>query len=131
MQHPRSMKEKVYTQHSPLEYYEMGKDGLYDPSGNAGRFWSICFKMLDKKGEEKTFAYMRKYMVGRKKLSKDKLEHKRQEELPEKMNRFGRTDYEIRISGYDYRWNLLGWRASEHIAAAAGTGQRLWNGTVA
>lgn len=61
----------AYTQHSPLKYYEMGKDGyMIHPETRA--LLEYILKMLDKKGEEKTFAYMRKYMVGRKNYPKIK-----------------------------------------------------------
>ena len=61
----------AYTQHSPLKYYEMGKDGyMIHPETRA--LLEYILKMLDKRGEEKTFAYMRKYMVGRKNYPKIK-----------------------------------------------------------
>lgn len=59
---------KSYTQHSPLEYYEKGKDSyMIHPETRA--LLEYMLHMLDEKGEEFTFAYMRKYMVGSKKLS--------------------------------------------------------------
>ena len=56
---------------SPHNYSEMGIDGfMIDPETRA--LLAYILKMLDKKGEEKTFAYMRKYMVGRKNYPKIK-----------------------------------------------------------
>ena len=53
---------KSYTQHSPLEYYEKGKDSyMIHPETRA--LLEYMLHMLDEKGEEFTFAYMRKYMV--------------------------------------------------------------------
>ena len=60
---------KSYTQHSPLEYYEKGKDSyMIHPETRA--LLEYMLHMLDEKGEEFTFAYMRKYMVGRKNYPK-------------------------------------------------------------
>ena len=62
---------KKYTQHSPLAYYEMGKDAyMIHPETRA--LLEYILKMLDTQGEEKTFAYMRKYMVGKKNYPKIK-----------------------------------------------------------
>lgn len=56
---------KKYTQHSPLMYYEKGKDGyMIHEETRALLEYILC--MLDAKGEDYTFAYMKKYMVGRK-----------------------------------------------------------------
>lgn len=60
---------KSYTQHSPLKYYEKGKDSyMIHPETRA--LLEYMLHMLDEKGEEFTFAYMRKYMVGRKNYPK-------------------------------------------------------------
>lgn len=62
---------KKYTQHSPLAYYEMGKDAyMIHPETRA--LLEYILKMLDTQGEEKTFAYMKKYMVGKRKYPKIK-----------------------------------------------------------
>lgn len=56
---------KAYTQHSPLRYYEMGKDAyMIHPETRA--LLAAVLTMLDQEGEEKTFAYMRTHMVGKK-----------------------------------------------------------------
>ena len=56
---------KKYTQHSPLMYYEKGKDGyMIHEETRALLEYILC--MLDAKGEDYTFAYMKKYMVGKK-----------------------------------------------------------------
>ena len=54
-----------YTQHSPLAYYEQGK-GAYLIHDETRELLEYILHMLDEKGEKKTFAYMRKYMVGKK-----------------------------------------------------------------
>ena len=57
---------KKYTQHSPLVYYEKGKNA-YMIHDETRALLEYILKMLDRYGEEKTFAYMRKYMIGKKK----------------------------------------------------------------
>ena len=57
---------KAYTQHSPLAYYEKGKDA-YMIHKDTRALLEYILHMLDEKGEEKTFAYITRYMVGRKK----------------------------------------------------------------
>ncbi len=62
---------KKYTQHSPLIYYEKGKNA-YMIHDETRALLEYILKMLDRYGEEKTFAYMRKYMIGKKKYPKIK-----------------------------------------------------------
>ena len=50
---------------SPLAYYEQGK-GAYLIHDETRELLEYILHMLDEKGEKKTFAYMRKYMVGKK-----------------------------------------------------------------
>ena len=54
-----------YTQRSSLEYYEKGKDFcmIHD---DTRALLEYILHMLAEQGEERTFAYMRKYMVGKK-----------------------------------------------------------------
>ncbi len=54
-----------YTRRSALEYYEKGKDFcmIHD---DTRALLEYILHMLAEQGEEKTFAYMRKYMVGKK-----------------------------------------------------------------
>lgn len=60
-----------YTQHSPLAYYEKGKDSyMIHPETSA--LLEYVLRMLDKYGEERTFAWMKKYMVGKKKYPERK-----------------------------------------------------------
>ena len=54
-----------YTQHSPLAYYEQGK-GAYLIHEETRELLELILHMLDEHGEKKTFAYMKKYMVGKK-----------------------------------------------------------------
>ncbi len=60
---------KNYTQHSPLEYYEQGK-GAYLIHEETRELLEYILRMLDEKGEERTFAYMKRHMVGRKNYPK-------------------------------------------------------------
>ena len=60
-----------YTQHSPLVYYEKGKNA-YMIHDETRALLEYILKMLDRYGEEKTFAYMRKYMIGKKKYPRIK-----------------------------------------------------------
>lgn len=54
-----------YNQHMPLAYYEKGKDGcIIHPETRA--LLEHLLHMLDEKGEEDTFAYIRKNIVGKK-----------------------------------------------------------------
>ena len=62
---------KKYTRHSPLAYYEQGK-GSYLIHEETRELLEYILHMLDEKGEEKTFAYMKKYMVGKKNYPKIK-----------------------------------------------------------
>lgn len=54
-----------YTQHAPLAYYEKGKDA-YVIHEETRELLEFILRMLDRFGEEKTFAYMRRHMVGKK-----------------------------------------------------------------
>lgn len=59
----------AYTQHMPLEYYEKGKNAyLIHPETRA--LLEYLLHMLDEQGEEKTFAYIRKNLVGKKEYPK-------------------------------------------------------------
>jgi len=62
---------KNYTQHSPIAYYEKGKD-IYLIHEETKALLEFILKMLDKKGEEYTLAFMKKYMVGKKEYPKIK-----------------------------------------------------------
>ena len=55
-----------YNQHLPWKYYQKGRDAhlLIHPETKA--LLEYLLRMLDKKGEDYTFAYIRKYIVGRK-----------------------------------------------------------------
>ncbi len=54
-----------YNHHMPLQYYEKGKHAyMLHPETRA--LMEYLLKMLDEEGEEKTFAYIRKNMVGKK-----------------------------------------------------------------
>ena len=54
-----------YTQHFPLEYYEKGKHGyMIHPETRA--LLEYLLHMLDEQGEEVTFDYIRKNLVGKK-----------------------------------------------------------------
>ncbi len=58
-------KKGRYNQHQPLCYYEKGKDGyMIHPETRA--LLEYLLHMLDKKGEDYTFAYIRRYIVGKK-----------------------------------------------------------------
>lgn len=58
-------KKGRYNQHQPLRYYEKGKDGyMIHPKTRA--LLEYLLHMLDKKGEDYTFAYIRRYIVGKK-----------------------------------------------------------------
>lgn len=55
----------TYTQHMPLEYYEKGKHAyMIHPETRA--LLEYLLHMLDEQGEEATFAYIRKNLVGKK-----------------------------------------------------------------
>lgn len=62
---------KKYTRHAPLAYYERGKDA-YMIHEETQALLEYILHMLDQEGEEKTFAYMRKYMVGKKRYPRIK-----------------------------------------------------------
>lgn len=71
---------KHYDQHQPLAYYEHGKDG-YMIHVETRALLEYLLHMLDQKGEDYTFAYIRKYIVGKKeypKIPKRYLESARQ-----------------------------------------------------
>lgn len=54
-----------YTQHFPLEYYEKGKHGyMIHPETRA--LLEYLLHMLDEQGEDVTFEYIRKNLVGKK-----------------------------------------------------------------
>ncbi|MCC8140914.1 MAG: DUF5662 family protein [Lachnospiraceae bacterium] len=70
-----------YTQHSPLAYYEQGKDGyMIHPQTRA--LLEYVLRMLDEQGEERTFAWMKKHMVGKKQYPRIAVRaaHRRKEE---------------------------------------------------
>ena len=54
-----------YDQHMPLQYYEKGKDA-YMIHDETRALLEYLLHMLDEKGEDYTFAYIKKYIVGRK-----------------------------------------------------------------
>ena len=66
---------KKYTQHSPLAYYEQGK-GTYLIHEETRALLEYILHMLDEKGEEKTFRYMKRYMIGKKTYPKIKYSKK-------------------------------------------------------
>lgn len=54
-----------YNQHQPLRYYEKGKEAyMIHPKTRA--LLEYLLHMLDRKGEDYTFAYIRRYLVGKK-----------------------------------------------------------------
>lgn len=58
-------KKRRYSQHEPLRYYEKGKEAyMIHPMTRA--LLEYLLHMLDKKGEDYTFAYIRRYLVGEK-----------------------------------------------------------------
>ena len=67
---------KKYTQHSPLAYYEQGK-GAYLIHEETRELLEYMLRMLDQKGEEATFRYMKKYMIGKKQYPKIKRHRKK------------------------------------------------------
>lgn len=60
---------KKYTHHSPLAYYEKGK-GSYLIHEETRTLLEYMLHMLDEKGEEFTFRFMKKYMIGKKEYPK-------------------------------------------------------------
>ena len=54
-----------YDQHQPLAYYEKGKDG-YMIHDETRALLEYLLHMLDEQGEDATFAYIRKEIVGKK-----------------------------------------------------------------
>ena len=54
-----------YDQHMPLQYYERGKSA-YMIHPETRRLLEYLLHMLDEQGEETTFAYIRKNLVGKK-----------------------------------------------------------------
>lgn len=58
-----------YDQHAPLAYYEKGKDA-YMIHDETRALLVYILEMLDEKGEEYTFDYMRKHMVHKKEYPK-------------------------------------------------------------
>ena len=71
---------KNYTRHSPLAYYEQGK-GAYLIHDETRELLEYILHMLDEKGEEQTFAYMKKYMVGKKQYPKIRKKDKKKRTL--------------------------------------------------
>lgn len=69
---------KNYTQHSPLAYYEKGK-GAYLIHDETRELLEYILRMLDQKGEEATFRYMKKHMIGKKQYPKIKRDRKKGE----------------------------------------------------
>ena len=53
-----------YDQHQPLAYYEQGKDG-YMIHAETQALLSYLLHMLDEQGEEATFAFIRREIVGK------------------------------------------------------------------
>ena len=60
---------KKYDQHQPLAYYEKGKDS-YMIHDETRALLEYLLHMLDEQGEEATFAYIRKEIVGKKEYPK-------------------------------------------------------------
>ena len=58
-----------YDQHQPLAYYEKGKDS-YMIHDETRALLEYLLHMLDEEGEEATFAYIRKEIVGKKEYPK-------------------------------------------------------------
>ena len=67
---------RKYTQHSPLAYYEQGK-GAYLIHEETRELLEYMLRILDQKGEEATFRYMKKYMIGKKQYPKIKRHRKK------------------------------------------------------
>lgn len=55
-------KKEAYTDSSPLEYYNRGKDKIILHE-HARELLEKCLKMLAEEGEEKTFRYIKKEVL--------------------------------------------------------------------
>ena len=61
----RIYKGNAYDQHAPLAYYEQGKEA-YVIHEETKALLEYLLRMLSRQGEEKTLAYIRRNLVGKK-----------------------------------------------------------------